>query len=155
MICASGPIDLKARITERIKDEQAAADALRAEIEADPKMDIHAREERYQEIDKLEEEMVKEIEEVLLEILPEAFAVVKETARRFKENGEVRVRATDYRPRTGRQTGEHRHRRRRGGLEEHVDRRRQSHDLGHGALRRAADRRYRPAQRQDRRDGHR
>jgi preprotein translocase subunit SecA len=47
-----------------------------------------SREERYQKIDKLEEEMVKEIEKELLEILPEAFAVVKETARRFKENKE-------------------------------------------------------------------
>ena len=38
---------------------------------------------------------MKEIEEVLKEILPEAFAVVKETARRFKENKEIEVTATD------------------------------------------------------------
>ena len=88
-------VELRARIQERIKDEQAEADALRAEIDADPKMDIHAREERYQKIDALEEAMVKEMEKELLEILPEAFAVVKETARRFKENKELRVRATD------------------------------------------------------------
>jgi len=86
--------DLKSRIQSRIKEEQAQADALRAEIDADPHMDIHAREERYQRIDALEEAMVKEIEKELLEILPEAFAVVKETARRFKENKELRVRAT-------------------------------------------------------------
>jgi preprotein translocase subunit SecA len=61
-------------------------DALRAEIDADPQMDIHERERRYQDIDKLQENGLAKIEEVLLEILPEAFAVVKETARRFKEN---------------------------------------------------------------------
>ncbi len=84
--------DLRQRIRDRVKEDQARVDALRAEIEADPHMDIHAREERYQEIDKLEERIVAGIEEVLLEILPEAFAVVKETARRFKD-GPVRVRA--------------------------------------------------------------
>src|SRR4026209_690638 len=48
----------------------------------------------YQEVDKLKKERDKKIEEVLEEILPEAFAVVKETARRFKENSEVTSAAT-------------------------------------------------------------
>ncbi len=87
--------DFKSRIAERIKDEQAQVDALRKEIDEDPRMDIHAREERYQAIDKLEEKVVAKIEEALMDILPEAFAVVKETARRFKENSELRVRAND------------------------------------------------------------
>ncbi|MBX7128806.1 MAG: preprotein translocase subunit SecA [Flavobacteriales bacterium] len=87
--------DLKQRIAEGIKEEQGKVDALRAEIDADPGMDIHARETRYQEIDKLEEKILARIEEVLLVILPEAFAIVKETARRFKENSSIRVRATD------------------------------------------------------------
>ena len=85
---------LRERIRERIKADQDQADALRAEIDAEPGMDIHAREERYQRIDKLEAAMVAAIEEVLAEILPEAFAIVKDTARRFKENPELRVRAT-------------------------------------------------------------
>ncbi len=88
--------DFKQRIADGIKAEQSKVDALRAEIDGDPRMDIHARESRYQEIDKLEEKIVSKIEEVLLEILPEAFAVVKETARRLKENKELRVRATDF-----------------------------------------------------------
>ncbi|MGV3636302.1 MAG: preprotein translocase subunit SecA [Flavobacteriales bacterium] len=87
--------DLKARIKERTKANDDRVDTLRAEIDADPQMDIHERERRYQDIDKLQEASLKDIEAVLLEILPEAFAVVKETARRFKENGELRVRATD------------------------------------------------------------
>ncbi len=88
--------DFKQRIADGIKEEQTKVDALRAEIDGDPRMDIHARESRYQEIDKLEEKIVAKIEEVLLDILPEAFAVVKETARRLKENKELRVRATDF-----------------------------------------------------------
>ncbi|MBL7983940.1 MAG: preprotein translocase subunit SecA, partial [Flavobacteriales bacterium] len=87
--------DFKARIAERIKGEQDRVDALRKEIDENPRMDIGDRETRYKEIDAVEERIVKLMEEVLLEILPEAFAVVKETARRFKENKEIRVRASD------------------------------------------------------------
>ncbi|MBZ0206709.1 MAG: preprotein translocase subunit SecA [Flavobacteriales bacterium] len=87
--------DFKRRIAEKIADEQARIDQLRNEIEENPKMPIAEREARYEEIDKLEEQTLGEIEEVLLEILPEAFAVMKETARRFTENTEVTVNATD------------------------------------------------------------
>ncbi len=86
---------LKARIAQGTKSNDDRVAQLRSEIEAEPNMDIHEREERYQEIDKLEVESVQRIEEVLLEILPEAFAIVKETAKRFADNAEVRVTATD------------------------------------------------------------
>jgi preprotein translocase subunit SecA len=49
----------------------------------------------YQEVDAMGKERDKKIEEILLEILPEAFAVVKETARRFKENAELVSAATE------------------------------------------------------------
>jgi preprotein translocase subunit SecA len=88
-------VALKARIAERTKANDDRVALLRAEIESQPQMDIHDREQRYQEIDKLEGESVKLIEEVLLEILPEAFAIVKDTARRFKEHSELRVKASD------------------------------------------------------------
>jgi preprotein translocase subunit SecA len=88
-------VAFKQRIADKVKEERAQVDALRAAIDGDPAMDIQQREEKYKEIDRLEERIVKDIEEVLLEILPEAFAVVKETARRLKENDELRVRATD------------------------------------------------------------
>ena len=81
-------VDFKQRIADRIKDEQARVDVLRTEIEEDPRMEIHMREERYKEIDELEEKIVGLIEDVLKEVLPEAFAVVKETARRFKGLGQ-------------------------------------------------------------------
>ncbi|HEX2616186.1 MAG TPA: preprotein translocase subunit SecA, partial [Flavobacteriales bacterium] len=86
---------LKQRIAERVQESQGRADQLRAEIDGDPHMAIHEREERYQEIDKLEEKTLAGIEEVLKEILPEAFAIVKETARRFKENAEITVTASE------------------------------------------------------------
>ena len=87
--------DFRQRIADKIADEQARIDQLRKEIEENPKMAIADREARYEEIDKLEDKTLGEIEEVLLEIIPEAFSVIKETARRFKENTEVTVTARE------------------------------------------------------------
>ena len=82
--------DFKSRIAAKIADEQAQIDQLRNEIEEDAKMPIGERERRYEEIDKLEEKTLGQIEEVLLELLPEAFAVMKETARRLGLAGPAR-----------------------------------------------------------------
>jgi preprotein translocase subunit SecA len=65
---------------------------LKKEVEAIE--DIDQREDIYVAIDALEKEAYDLSEKTLLEILPEAFAVVKETARRFKDNSEIRVTAT-------------------------------------------------------------
>ncbi len=54
-----------------------------------PFNDLLGKDAIYQEVDKLKKDRDKKIEEILKEILPEAFAVVKETARRFKENTEI------------------------------------------------------------------
>ena len=59
-------------------------------------MDILEKEAIYEQIDQRKEKQNEKIEEILNEILPEAFAVMKETARRFKENEEVVVTAQDY-----------------------------------------------------------
>ncbi len=56
--------------------------------------DINGKDTIYQQVDKLIKDRDKQIEEVLKEILPEAFAVVKETARRFKENTQISATAT-------------------------------------------------------------
>ena len=56
--------------------------------------DLSLKEDLYREIDQLTKDRDKYLEEILLEILPEAFAVVKETARRFSENPEIKVTAT-------------------------------------------------------------
>lgn len=86
---------LKQRIADRTRQDDDRVAAIRAEIDADPRMEIHEREQRYEEIDAIQERSLKLIEEVLLEILPEAFAVVKETSRRFKENNELEVTASE------------------------------------------------------------
>ncbi|HEX2608167.1 MAG TPA: preprotein translocase subunit SecA, partial [Flavisolibacter sp.] len=56
--------------------------------------DLQGKDAVYQEVDELKKTRDKKIEEILEEILPEAFAVVKETARRFKENTELVSTAT-------------------------------------------------------------
>ncbi|TAH04496.1 MAG: preprotein translocase subunit SecA [Sphingobacteriales bacterium] len=75
-------------ITEEIATKKAAAEALST-------TEMMAKDEAYNEIDKLIKERDKQIEEVLLEIAAEAFAVVKETARRFKENTDIVATATE------------------------------------------------------------
>ena len=50
----------------------------------------------YNRVDKLEEEIDKKVEDILTELLPVAFAVMKDTARRFKENEEIEVTATQF-----------------------------------------------------------
>jgi preprotein translocase subunit SecA len=85
-----------AEFKEKIKQARAEKDAkiekLKSEVEAI--VDIDAREEVYLQIDALEKEAYELSEKTLNDILPEAFAVVKETARRFKENTEITVTAS-------------------------------------------------------------
>ncbi|MDR1274466.1 MAG: preprotein translocase subunit SecA [Odoribacteraceae bacterium] len=87
--------ELKARIRERVKEEQDEIVALKARVENE-KPTIEEREEIYNRVDKLEEQVDKALEEVLEEIMPTAFAVVKDTARRFVANKEITVTATPF-----------------------------------------------------------
>ncbi|MFD2873708.1 preprotein translocase subunit SecA [Mucilaginibacter ximonensis] len=59
-------------------------------------IDVHEKVELYTRLDKLQKDRDKELEVILLNILPEAFAVVKETARRFANNATLEVTATDF-----------------------------------------------------------
>jgi preprotein translocase subunit SecA len=91
--------DLRARTAffkEKIKSARAEKDAKIAaiQLEAEGVEDIDKREDLYLAIDALEKEAYEISEKTLLEILPEAFAVVKETAKRFKENTQITVTAT-------------------------------------------------------------
>ena len=61
---------------------------------ADLSTPIHEKEDLFEQIDKLSKTIDEKIEEVLAEILPEAFAVVKETSRRWAENGQLTVQVT-------------------------------------------------------------
>ena len=82
---------------EKIKQARAEKDAKIAELKlkAENTIDIDDREDIYNAMDALEKEAYEISEKVLMEILPEAFAVVKETARRFKENSTITVTSTE------------------------------------------------------------
>ena len=84
--------EFKAKIQQARAEKDNKIVSLRQE--AEQTQDIDAREDIYAEIDKIEKEAYEISEKVLNEILPEAFAVVKETARRFKENTSLTVTAT-------------------------------------------------------------
>ncbi|MGQ8335381.1 preprotein translocase subunit SecA [Sunxiuqinia sp. A32] len=84
---------LKDVIKERIKPEEDRIIALKEQVE---EVEIQESEKIYQEIDKLEELINEKIEVVLNEILPTAFALVKETAKRFFDNEKVVVQASDF-----------------------------------------------------------
>ncbi len=84
--------EFKARIRAARAAQDEKITALRAEVESIA--DIDKKEDVYADIDALEKEAYEVSEKILLDILPEAFAVVKETARRFKENTTITVTAT-------------------------------------------------------------
>ncbi|PQJ73406.1 preprotein translocase subunit SecA [Polaribacter butkevichii] len=82
---------------ERIKTATKQFDDKITELETEAKTaNIDRQEDIYTEIDALKDEAYKVSEETLLTIMPEAFAVVKETAKRFVENKEIEVTATPY-----------------------------------------------------------
>jgi preprotein translocase subunit SecA len=85
--------ELKERIKQSAVAENAKIVELKAKVE---QTEIEEREQLFNEIDKLEVAVLDKYEVALDEVLPEAFAIVKETARRFAENGEVVVTATDF-----------------------------------------------------------
>lgn len=59
-------------------------------------MDVASKEAVFTEIDALETDRNKQLEVVLMEVLPTAFAIVRETARRWKENGKLTIQATEH-----------------------------------------------------------
>ena len=88
-------IEFKSRIKEYLKEIDAEIAELKTKAD-DIAVDISEKTEVYEKIDKLNKDRDKKLEEVLADILPEAFAVVKETARRFTENPVLEVTATDF-----------------------------------------------------------
>ena len=104
---AYGPIDklsndeLRAKTEElkaKLRDCEAPFEKRIAEIKAklDEDIPVHEKENLATESDKLVKDEDAEIEKVLEEILPEAFAIMKSTARRFKENATIEVTANDF-----------------------------------------------------------
>ena len=82
-------------ITQRIEGDETRIKELKVELEL-PDISLETKEELSREIDKLTKGIDDKIEEVLDEILPEAFSIMKDTARRFTQNAEIEVTATDF-----------------------------------------------------------
>jgi preprotein translocase subunit SecA len=86
--------DLKNKILAGIAENLEEIKQLRDKAEKEE--DVYIKEEIYNTIDKLEKNIEQKLESILDEHLPAAFAIVKETARRFKENSIIEVTAQQY-----------------------------------------------------------
>ena len=84
---------IKQRLRDVVQNERDQIETLRTQIE---ETEINEREKMYHEIDKLEKQIAEKLEQELTESLPEAFSIVKDTARRLKENETVVVTANDF-----------------------------------------------------------
>ena len=85
--------ELKKYIKASAVEEQKKIEELKATIEV---TEIELREPIFAQIDKLEKEVLEKYEKALDEVHPQAFAIVKDTARRFTENEEIVVTATEF-----------------------------------------------------------
>lgn len=88
-------VEFKEYIQNHIAGEQSKIDELKARVESNADMDLEEKNDIYEQVDKLEKQVLEKIEEALNDVMPEAFAVMKETAKRFKENEVVEATATD------------------------------------------------------------
>ncbi len=87
--------ELKQKVKDAIIEDENEVASLRERAEND-QIDLAEKEDIYKRVDKLEKEINAKLKDILLEILPEAFAVIKDTARRLKENPEIEVTASDF-----------------------------------------------------------
>ncbi|MFK7900498.1 MAG: preprotein translocase subunit SecA [Cyclobacteriaceae bacterium] len=88
--------EIKAQINKELAPIDTQIEAIKKRVEEDASLDIHQKEELYNQVDKLEEDRNTKLETVLTDVLPQAFAVVKETAKRLKENKQLSVSTTDH-----------------------------------------------------------
>jgi preprotein translocase subunit SecA len=89
-------LDFKAKIAQGLSAIDEQIQAIKSDIDSATDMDVNQKVELYTRVDKLEKDRNKELEVILLDILPAAFAVVKETARRLAANPALEVTATDF-----------------------------------------------------------
>lgn len=87
---------LKVQIAEYVKPIEEEINQLKLQAESNNEIEIDAKEAIYDRVDALIEEVNVKLEEILEQLLPEAFAIVKETARRFTENPSVEVTAQEF-----------------------------------------------------------
>ena len=85
--------EIRKKVQDFVIPEQERIDALKAKVE---QTEIEEREALFNQIDKLEKEKMDRYEVVLDEVLPDVFSIIKETAKRFTNNEEIVVTATDF-----------------------------------------------------------
>lgn len=85
--------DIRKRIQDYVSEEKKRIEELRKGIDG---KELEERETIWAEVDEIEKKIADQYEKVLEEVLPEAFAIVKDTARRFVQNEEITVTATDF-----------------------------------------------------------
>ena len=85
--------ELRAQLQETVKEQRQQISDLKAKIEDTP---LEEREDIFNEIDKIEKEILEIFEKELDKIMPVVFSIVKSTARRFTENEDITVTATDF-----------------------------------------------------------
>ena len=85
--------ELKAYIRNSAAEQRSKVEELKASVE---NTELEEREELFAQIDKLEKKILDIYEKALDEVLPAAFSIVKETAKRFSENEEITVTATEF-----------------------------------------------------------
>ncbi len=87
-------VEFKEYINNYIAEDETRIKELKLKAENDD-LELEKKNEIYEQVDKLEKQQLEKIEEALYKIMPEAFAVLKETAKRFKENEVVEATATE------------------------------------------------------------
>jgi preprotein translocase subunit SecA len=89
-------LEFKLRITNNLAEIDATIAEIKENVAQNPDLPLHEKTAAYDEVDKLEKDRNKQLETILLALLPEAFAVMKETSRRFSENESIEVTATTF-----------------------------------------------------------
>ena len=85
--------ELKAYIRDAATEQRTKVEELKSSVES---IELEDREEVFAQIDKIEKEILDIYEKALDDVLPVAFSIVKETAKRFAENEEIIVTATEF-----------------------------------------------------------
>ena len=88
-------VEFREYIKNYIAEDEAKIAELKTSVEANPDMDLEKKNDIYEQVDKLEKKVFEKVDEALDNIMPEAFAVLKEVARRFKDSEVVEATATD------------------------------------------------------------
>ncbi len=89
-------IEIQKTITQELKGIDDKLTSLHQKIANTPDLDINEKEATFAEIDLIELDRNKELEKVLLKVLPKTFAIVRDTARRFKDHPYLEVTAQDF-----------------------------------------------------------